>query len=175
MSKDPILFAGGINLFGYVEMTPQNLRDASGLKCSGSPCPNYPPGCGEKPTPQFKRRCGDCNIGNIMRQLASARRQLALLQAGEGLEVTPGGGVSGHTACYPVPLGDGWWATSRCDWPPYLKCSGDPCVDYCTCRHEWVHFKDKRPFRMEWSDLELLRHWEIPAYEEEVRCLSSYL
>jgi RHS repeat-associated protein len=177
MAKDPILFASGPNLFSYALDAPTHLVDSDGLKC-GSPCPNYPLCSGQKPK---KKGCPPCSEAAIQRDLINAlMMKIAYLQGGPD-EI---GAKTREVAAVPceklVPdpgMGPGLWF--HCEphtWPPTsFKCSGDTCVDYCRCRHEWFHFTDRRPFNLEWSRPELNRFFEVPAYDAQISCLKSYL
>lgn len=91
-----------------------------------------------------------------------------------------GGGVAGsvfrHNDC---EQGSGWCspipeAPDR--FAPYVSSEiSDLCVAFCVRVHEWWHFADNRRWSLKWDSDELVRFWELPAYQAEVRCLESFL
>ncbi|MFZ5803639.1 MAG: RHS repeat domain-containing protein [Acidobacteriota bacterium] len=171
-SKDPIGFLAGPNLLRYANSDPVNALDTDGLRCQkSSPCPNYPPGCGDRPDGAGK--CGDCDKAAIREALEEALRYLIAYLSLDYLEEGPKSYAKMN--CEMKPAGRGWYFYA-CQWPPEVfVCSGDPCVDYCTCRHEWKHVTAKVRFRLEWGQRKIRAVNEIPAYREEVECLKSFL
>ena len=178
MGKDPILFAGqGTNFFSYSKGDPVNLVDTDGLKCS-SKCPNYPPGCGDPPP---RDGCPKCDRAKIQAAYESALFMFSWYAGGQSQETgqSPPGKTVAYVSCKfePAPgLPPGWYL-SVCAWPPAeFHCSGDPCVDFCTCVHEWVHHVDRRAFDLyRWSSAKINAFFEIPAYAATIRCLAGYL
>jgi len=170
LSKDPLLFLAGANVFEYGKGSPVTLRDADGL-CP-SQCPNYPVGCGTPPNPN----CG-CKCEPLRKSLRNANQFIRMCRNGEPLEDGPPLRVEGSVVCPGTPPDEAGWIYPNCTaWPfnPNLRCTGDTCVDYCACRHEWQHYKDARPFNIRWTDLRLFCHFELPAYEEEALCLARF-
>ncbi|KDA54297.1 hypothetical protein EG19_11290 [Thermoanaerobaculum aquaticum] len=183
MSKDPLLFGGaGPNLFCYSLAEPVNLVDSNGFAC-GSPCPNYPPGCGELPQ-KGDGQCPKCDPGKIRASLQEALQMYSWYARGgsSASEAAAAGGSMQTVAgvkCKPrvapeLPPG---WHVYVSSWPPStFNCSGDPCVDFCVCVHEWFHVIDRRPHDLfHWSQSYIERFYELPAYATEIECLNQYL
>ncbi|MEW5878226.1 MAG: RHS repeat domain-containing protein [Acidobacteriota bacterium] len=183
MSKDPLLFGGaGPNLFCYSVADPVNLVDSNGLAC-GSPCPDYPPGCGEPPQKR-DGRCPKCDPGKIRASLQEALQMYSWYARG-GSSASEAGTAGGSMQTVAgvkckrrvVPELPPGWHVYVCSWPPStFNCSGDPCVDFCVCVHEWFHVIDRRPHDLlHWSQSYIERFYELPAYATEIECLNQYL
>jgi len=179
IAKDPLRFESqGTNLFSYAKAEPVNLLDADGLRCS-SPCPNYPAGCGDPPP---REGCPKCDKAKIQAAYNNALFMFSWYARGKGQETGQAGPTKtvAFVDCKlrPAPgLPDGWFIWGECSWPPAeFHCSGDACVDFCTCVHEWVHFTDRRAFDLyRWSSPKIAAFFEIPAYAATIRCLAGYL
>ena len=164
MGKDPLLFSGGINLFSYAGDSPATVVDENGL-CP-SLCPRFPPGCGNQPNPH----CG-CSKEAIVKASANAAQQIQRILSG----AAPSGSIGAAVTCSNAYLGDGWYQVIGCDWPPHeFQCSGDPCVDYCACRHEWRHAQGGDVWNIAMDNAAVARAIELPAYDEELRCLVGF-
>ncbi|MFZ5803651.1 MAG: RHS repeat domain-containing protein [Acidobacteriota bacterium] len=178
MSKDPILFSGsGPNLLAYSFNDSINFLDSNGLSCN-NPCPDFPKGCGDPPR-KGDKACPNCNPVRIQAALESA---LVMLSRFYSLcqNADVGTKTTGYVKCKLMPargLPSGWYFYGNCQWPPKeFHCSGDPCVDFCACVHEWFHFVDQRAFDLwHWSVPQIRRFLEAPAYRVQIECLSQYL
>jgi RHS repeat-associated protein len=170
MGKDPLVFQSWLNLYAYAKDAPQVLRDSDGL-CP-SHCPNYPPGCGTPPNPKCR-----CSPDQIYKALKNATEAIWAFRSGQAAQDGPPLKVAGSTICMGTPPDASGWIYPRCNsepFDPHLACSGDPCVDYCSCRHEWFHYRDTRPYNIHWTLFEITRFLELPAYEEEALCLARF-
>ena len=50
----------------------------------------------------------------------------------------------------------------------------DPCLVHCALKHEWYHFSDMRLWKLDALEIDLVRFWELPAYEVEAQCLKAF-
>jgi hypothetical protein len=60
-------------------------------------------------------------------------------------------------------------------WSPGIAPPTDPCVRFCTVRHEWAHFTDTRPWNLYWSEAQQTIFWDSLAYTAELHCLRLML
>lgn len=162
---------GGLNLYGYGPSDPLNLHDPRGLAPRCSRCPHYPPGCGTPPNPAC-----ECDRKRVQARIIRVHEILGDLRSVRAPATV--GCPQAQILCGNEYLGEGWYIPS-CrleDWQPSQRwCSGDECVDFCTCRHERFHFQDRRKWNINWDPLVQQAYAEIPACEEELRCLWSLL
>lgn len=177
---DPLRVGGNIVPYGYAAARPLYFKDRLGLATEPPVSPRDP----FRPPvdPQFRSGpwgnrpdASCCDEEEIGKSISNTERQIRRIDKGNVPSGTTIGGamISEHTCseggwCVP------WEPTEAFD--PYVNPSiKDPCVVYCIRVHEWFHYQDRRPWNVNWSDNQLSRFWEKPAYELERLCLRSFL
>jgi RHS repeat-associated protein len=153
MSADPLGFLADINFYRYVFNQPTLLGDPSGLR-------------GETPMPPAGQRCANGSGGATPRPPASScslkklKKRLGTVTGWKNYFCGSGPRPSPPPGAQRVQVGgfdaEGAWYVTQ----------GDPCVDYCVCRHEQNHMKNHTKF----TDLKYL---ECVAHQTEVNCLDK--
>jgi RHS repeat-associated protein len=171
LSDDPAGLRVGSNLTIYVDNNPVNSVDPLGLQAA----PPFPPPGVSAPRLPWSRPDGCCDQNAIQKAEQSVLLQMNRMRKGEPPSGTSiGGSQLTENDCDPqtgwcTPWGPG--PDSKFD--PNTS-EPDPCVRYCIAQHEWIHFNDRRRWRLTWSDADLARFKEWPAYEAELQCLRSF-
>jgi len=170
-SKDPVGFVGGWDLFVYSGNDPVNVADRLGWACESGDGGDT--GFGSGPWGRRPSPCS-CNKGLIDAAAASDARQLARMDHGD----VPKGSVTGSNFSNIDCDRNGWCTPTVPQWAPFTPYFDpniqDPCVQFCTRMHEWVHYTDTRPFNLHWPDNELVIFLERPAYQKSLDCLRSF-
>ncbi len=172
LSSDPMGFKAGINHYTYAESDPVLWKDPSGLVAFQWPPPM--PITPALPSRFPKPNGGCCDKAKIKEARESAQSQIDRMNAGG----VPEGKLAASSAtshncdeqgnCVPIVDDEKFF-------DPGIVEKGDPCVDYCTTVHEWVHFTDNRPWSTKWTDNQITRNFEYPGYVRDRECLDSYL
>jgi len=169
--SDLIGLAGGMNLFRYAYNSPLSSFDPVGLSVKTPNCDAFKPDDPE---------C--CSQKAVHAAADSVNRNIGRMARGE--EPT---GIIGGSHVIPLnPCSDN--PEFLCPSPrtprhfnPYIPDGIDPCVGYCSCIHELVHFLETRrwpwnPLHPEWGwDAAFNIYYEEPAYDQQLDCLLSFL
>jgi hypothetical protein len=174
LSEDPIGFAAGTNLSSYVANNPVNASDPKGLQGVAYAFP--PPDISEPPLPtKYKRPNPDCcDKTKIQEAIQNARHQIRRMDRGKA----PAGKVAAMVMRGSFCDDEGNCVPETIDpsqFDPGIVTPTDPCVDYCTTLHEWLHFSDKRPYGEHWTATQRAIHNEYPPYNAEEQCLLSFI
>lgn len=175
---DPLAIGGRTDPYIYGLGNPLLYKDPLGLQASPPPNPRDPfvppidPSFGSGP---WGRRPDEkcCDRKEIQDSIDNADHQIGEIDGGRLPSGTMIGGQNvGEHACavggWCIPLPPGSFD------PGINPAITDPCARYCVRVHEWFHHQDRRPWHLKWSDNQLARFWEKPAYEMEKACLLSF-
>jgi RHS repeat-associated protein len=176
---DPILSQRVRFAYAYAGENPMTFTDPLGLAAQGFAGPQPGPGYGSGPWGKRPdKKC--CDETKITKMIWNAIHNMRDLQRGIPLQGTIGGMeftalmCEGKT-CHTEPLSP--------RFNPNItptEMNRDPCVNFCTRVHEYIHFSDRRPFPSAWMyqdelNWQFWRYREVPAYRQEAKCLLSFL
>lgn len=174
ISQDPVGLLGGANMMAYVDNNPVNAVDPLGLQTGAPPFP--PPGVRTPPLPTNYPRpdkscCDSKRREERIKQVEAHRQRMRGGRAPVGVVL---GAQLTSSSCDPQT----GWCTP---WPPPPNArftpntdETDSCVRHCVTEHEWVHWNDRRPWRLSWSTSEFTNFREWPGYDRELTCLKSF-
>lgn len=153
--------------YDYANDNALRWTDPRGLKAFNMfEPPNLPP----MPGPLPDKKC--CSHDAIQKSMDSVDYQLDRMMNGK----TPYGKVVAATIS-PIQCSNGLCSNEPVDPKTYVFNKGyskDPCVNYCINFHEFIHFTDTRQWDMSWTDNQIVRFQEFPAYLGEKACLFQF-